>query len=74
MKIYQVSYLSHSEGSHGFSFHSSMKEAKKRLSEFKQKTKSDFNDQSEVRCLRFPATKRGVLQVLNIYASHNDNG
>lgn len=62
----------------GFSFHSSMRDAKKAMNEFKKNSQSkgfdDFNPDSEIEMIEVIPTKSGIIEALNIHAGHNDNG
>ncbi len=86
MKIYKAFYYSKQESSQGFSFHTSMSTAKKALSKFKNtcrlfenpetyEEENDFDDtRSRIEQIELKCTLKGIVETLNIHASHNDNG
>ena len=74
MKIYQVSYQSHKDSSQGFSYHSSKEDAVKALAKFKRISKEDYNPDSEITIIETQISAKAIIELLNTYASHNDNG
>ena len=81
MKIYQISIRSNAEenrgesaagrirgGEHvGFQYYSSYEEARKYM-------KENPRWECEIRMIDVPITKSGILEALNFYGGHPDNG
>lgn len=75
MKIYKVSLYSHQEYSVGFSFYSSKLKADNEVKRYKKVAGDDFNERlSSVELIEVVPTRQGIIDALNQYASHNDNG
>lgn len=74
MKIYRVH--SHTENgiSAGYSFHSSLKDAKHAAREAWETRDSDSETPPEIEVLEVEISKAGILRALNMYASHAENG
>lgn len=72
MKIYKVTYRTDQEGSEGFYFTASMKDAKTNThnAEGHDITECD----KEIETIEVTATKKGIIELLNRHAGHNDNG
>lgn len=72
MKFYRVNFWSTHEASLGFEFFSSLSEAEAALSQFKK----DHEDAegSTIEVVIVEQTKKGILQALNKYGRHPDNG
>lgn len=66
MRVYRVHNYDDAEGSFGFKFVASKKEA--------ERLKREFGSDWEVEAIRFQPTKAGILALLNVWASHPDNG
>lgn len=81
MKIYKVNYYENTNSSHGFSYHTSLSEAKKKYNEFKKQYPDCFDGIPEdgvmtgisVIDIEKPNLKT-VIKLLNSHANHADNG
>jgi hypothetical protein len=73
MKLYRVHLWSGGDGSGGYSFHASRKDAAKAMRAWQEETggKADFQ---AIQAIEVNLTKPGILYALNIFASHPDNG
>jgi hypothetical protein len=69
MKIYRVSYRDSSDEHKGYEYFSNKTDAVK--ADNKNRGNQMRDDVEEI---EFQPTKSGVLRLLNIYASHPDNG
>lgn len=69
MKIRIVSYTDNvsGEGNRGYSFHASLKDAK-------QAIKESYHDAEIMYSCNVPLTKQAVLDFMNRYGGHPDNG
>jgi len=81
MKFYRVRLHCHNEGSAGYAWTTNRAEADVQAREFRQahtikSQDDDFHNASmtEVEVIEIKPTKAGILEALNLYASHNDNG
>lgn len=74
MKIYRVSLWSDSgDGSTGYSYHSSKREAEKAARE-NRSAKSNDSPDPDVEVIDVSPTRAGIIKVLNRYGGHPDNG
>lgn len=70
MKIYKVTYR-YQEASEGFYFTSSLKDANENV------MANDCNIEhcdKEIQTISVTPTKKGIIELLNYHAVHNDNG
>lgn len=75
MRFYRCDYRDRGSGSHGFSFHTSRRDAeataaKKRSKDDDAESISDV----EIETVDIEPTKQGILHALNAYGKHADNG
>lgn len=69
MKVYQVAYRDNYSEHNGYEYFLNKLEAKK--ADNKNKGNPTRDDIEEI---EFKLSKKGILSLLNQYASHNDNG
>jgi len=75
MKVYRVAYYSNQHSSMGFSYHTNKLQAQKSLNAFKKVWKDDYDeDRSGIQVENFPITAKGMIEALEQFGSHNDNG
>jgi hypothetical protein len=72
MKVYQVSLIGDGAEHAGYQYFSNQREAQKAVTHW-CKDKSVEHDAS-MEIIDVEITKRGILRLLNRYASHADNG
>lgn len=70
--VYRVSYLCHVEGHQGYSFHDTLREARKAASDFRKEGSGDRETTVEKHPV--PNTKAELLALLQLWGSHADNG
>ena len=76
MRIYQNSYHC-SDGHKGYTYHASLRDAKRQARESKERTKDEGAgaiDDVTTTAIGVTPTKRGIISALNLHAGHNDNG
>lgn len=71
MRLYRVHLDSEQEGSQGFAWASSRREANRKAVDFERSLRDGTTTIEEV---TITTDKAGVLRALNRYASHPDNG
>lgn len=75
MIIYRVAFYTQQDSSQGFEFHSSKVEAQKALNKFRKEQGDDYDEErSCVDPIITKITKGEMLDLLNQFASHPDNG
>lgn len=75
MTFYRVHYRVEGGNSGGFSWHTSLKEAADAATEAARSEPDEYADgPPEVDDFDFKPTKKGLLKILNTYASYPDNG
>ena len=78
MKIYQVSRREESDGHAGFSYHASRREAEQAVREWCDASSWDAEKMAlpaaSIEVIEFEATRSGIIEMMNHYAAHNDNG
>lgn len=72
MKIYRVSKYCGQEGHQGYEYHSNKKDAEKSQKEFNSWYPNDVLEGVEE--FNYPITKKGMLEALNFFGSHANNG
>lgn len=73
MKLYRVNRRTDGGTSGGFSFHSSMKDAKREAARYQREMEPD-EELPEIDVIEFECSKGGVLRLLNYWACHANNG
>ncbi len=73
MRVYRVKYDTVTYGSGGFSWHANRAEAEQ-MARLWNRVNRMHTPQAEVEPVDFETTKAGVLRLLGLYATHNDNG
>jgi hypothetical protein len=73
VRVYRVRLYSHAEGSQGYEWFASKEAATKAAGAFRR-TWKEHDPETEVEPVEIQPTKAGILDALNRYASHNDNG
>jgi len=84
MKIYKVSYFSDQEGNYGFSYHGSMREARRKariecsLSNWPGKndwtSKESWDRRFDIDVIYITPTKKGIIEALSDHGGHAKNG
>ncbi|MBO0715720.1 MAG: hypothetical protein J2P55_00085 [Rhizobiales bacterium] len=74
MRLYRVSLRSEDDGSAGFAFCASQREAAKAISAFKALDPGAATRHADVEPFDVIPTKAGILAALNKYGGHPDNG
>lgn len=75
MKIYCAKLIDNDYESFGFKYSSSKKEAEKAIEDFEFKNEIDPGcSNSEIETIVTGNNKADIIDLLNEYASHNDNG
>lgn len=78
MKIYRVKKVSSLNSSEGFEYFTSKVKAEKALKNFKNQCENErtgfIADQSRIEIINVRITGRQIIQLLNRYGDHPDNG
>ena len=74
MKIYKVDLYTKTQSSIGAIYTDSLRVAKRDFDKFKKQVGDNLDMRSEIRTYEVPVTKKGLLWILNVTASHPDNG
>jgi hypothetical protein len=72
MKIYKVTLYDCVEGNQGYTFHGSKRAATQRAAEFRRDNADDRS--TEIDIITVKTDRAGILDALNRYAGHPDNG
>lgn len=75
MKLYRNSYRGDDDEHGGYTFHASLREAKKHRADFMKLAASGQCERiCNIECIEIEPGKAGILKALNRYAGHADNG
>lgn len=74
MRIYRVELFSEADSSRGSEFFGSMREAKRRLAEWRRQAEDDYDDRTDITAIDVTMTKAGVLAFANRWAGDPSNG
>lgn len=79
MRFYRVHFYTPQDASEGFSWHTTLAAARAAVAKFKEsKVKKGFEPEDvvdiEIKEIEIDNTKQGILDALNTYAKHPDNG
>ena len=69
--IYRVEFWNDKECQEGFEFHGNIKKAKKAKKDYEE---DDEDCHGTIVSFKTPKTKKEILTILRVYASHPDNG
>jgi hypothetical protein len=74
--IYRVHYFDACDGSQGFSYHGSRRDAEQARAEYLRHLRPEDRHFAEIEidALKTPKTKAQIIRLLSQVASHNDNG
>jgi hypothetical protein len=74
MRLYKVCRYNPEEGSAGFEWFSTVREAQRCRREWLDMHDKDAGASADVEVVEITTTKRGLLSLLNLHAHHPDNG
>lgn len=74
MRFYRVHDYEAVNGSHGYLWFTSKAEAEKKARELVAADPETYDEPLEIEALEVEPTKVGILEALNRYAGHPDNG
>jgi hypothetical protein len=70
MKIYRLELHDAIEGHQGYEFYGEKKEAEERATEYQETYGEEA--ETDIRVIEMKETKKDILRILNLYASHPD--
>jgi hypothetical protein len=74
MRFYRVSYSTMRDSSLGFSWHRSRRDAAAAGRTFRDDNKTEEEVEAVIQPIDIEPSRQGILDALNTYATHNDNG
>jgi hypothetical protein len=76
MKFYRVDLYTDEEGSEGYAWFTSKREATAKKAEYSRDARQQERNPSKttIEEINVTPTRTGILEILNSYASHPDNG
>lgn len=74
MTFYRVTFYNTFDGTAGYSWHTSKASASKSSAEWIASCDGDATASAEIEAVEITPTKQGILDALNTYAKHADNG